>query len=76
MESINHFYVIRQVWILLRPVFEQHAYLDPGSGSFLLQLLIAALLGGAFLFRSYLKKFFGFVGRLFSRGKPTQDDDE
>jgi len=31
-------------------------YLDPGSGSFLLQLLLAALLGGAFAVKIYWKK--------------------
>jgi hypothetical protein len=31
-------------------------YLDPGSGSFLLQLLLAALLGGAFAIKIYWKK--------------------
>jgi hypothetical protein len=31
-------------------------YLDPGSGSFLLQLLLAALLGGGFAIKIYWKK--------------------
>ena len=31
-------------------------YLDPGSGSFLLQILLAALLGGAFAIKIYWKK--------------------
>ena len=38
------------------------AYLDPGSGSFLIQLAIAALVGMAVVFRSQwskIKKFFG-----------------
>ena len=37
-------------------------YLDPGSGSILIQLAIAALLGAGLLFRSQwakIKKFFG-----------------
>jgi hypothetical protein len=37
-------------------------YLDPGSGSFLLQLLLAALLGGGFAIKIYwkkIKKLFG-----------------
>jgi hypothetical protein len=35
-------------------------YLDPGSGSFLLQLLIAAILGGAFAVKVYWKKIKAF----------------
>jgi hypothetical protein len=40
----------------------KNAYLDPGSGSFLIQLAIAALIGGAVLVRSQwsrIKKIFG-----------------
>jgi hypothetical protein len=51
-------------------------YLDPGSGSFLIQLLIAALLGGAFVIRSYWKKIQGFFRGLFNKDtRNIQDDD-
>lgn len=39
-----------------------HAYLDPGSGSYLFQLLIAGLLGSMFFLRGIvkrIKKIFG-----------------
>lgn len=48
------------------------AYLDPGSGSYLIQLLLASLLGGLFLVRLYWKKITGF----FTRKKNPQDRDE
>ncbi len=35
-------------------------YLDPGSGSFLLQLLIAGVVGAAFAVRIYWKKIKSF----------------
>jgi hypothetical protein len=35
------------------------AYLDPGSGSFILQMLVAAILGASFYFRSAIAKLFG-----------------
>jgi hypothetical protein len=50
---------------------DKTAYLDPGSGSFLIQLAIAALIGGAVLVRSQwsrIKKWFG--------GKPSEPDEE
>jgi hypothetical protein len=75
MDSFN-FHTAGQVLGLFRPLLEQHAYLDPGSGSFLIQLLVAALLGGLFLLKTYWRKVTGFFSRLFSRGKATQDDDE
>ena len=37
------------------------AYLDPGSGSFILQLLLAALLGGFFIVKTYWRKITTFV---------------
>lgn len=47
------------------------AYLDPGSGSFLLQLLVAGILGGLFAMRA-------FWGRLRDKitGKKDSDQDE
>ena len=45
------------------------AYLDPGSGSVLLQLLLAALLGAGVLLRSQWAK----VKTLF--GKKTKEED-
>jgi hypothetical protein len=48
-------------------------YLDPGSGSYIFQLLIAAVLGGLFLAKVYWRRITGFVARLFSRG--SQDEN-
>lgn len=41
---------------LLAPFARERAYLDPGSGSILLQLLVAAALGAAFAVKVYWKK--------------------
>jgi hypothetical protein len=35
-------------------------YIDPGSGSFLIQAIIAAILGGAFIVRGYWNRFKSF----------------
>ena len=48
-------------------------YLDPGSGSFLLQLAIAALLGLGVASRVYWGKIKGWFG---IKSKPEEDDDE
>ena len=50
---------------LLAPYLRPSLYLDPGSGSFLIQLLLAALLGGAFAIKIYWKK----IKALFSGKK-------
>jgi hypothetical protein len=48
-------------------------YLDPGSGSFLIQLLIAALLGLAVAVRASWSKIKGWFG---IKPKTDEDDDE
>jgi len=44
-------------------------YLDPGSGSFILQIVIAAVLGGAYAVKVYWKK----IKKLFT-GKTGIDE--
>ena len=44
-----------------------YAYLDPGTGSYVLQMIVAGLLGMSFFLRSYFKSVFSFVAKLFSR---------
>jgi len=63
---------------LFSVLYNQPPYLDPGSGSFLLQLLIAALAGiGIFIGASWSK-----IKRLFHRkdtppaSEEEEDDDE
>ncbi len=47
------------------------AYVDPGTGSYLLQLLIATVLGGLFAIKVYLKKLMGFLSNKFSKSKES-----
>ena len=55
--------------ILLFNLAKPSAYLDPGSGSIILQLLIAVLLGGGILIKS-------FWGKIFRKGpKPDEKAD-
>jgi hypothetical protein len=53
--------------------FSPLPYLDPGSGSFLIQLLIAALLGAAIAIRASWSRIKGWFG---IRPKAEKDDDE
>ena len=57
--------------VFLAPFLRPQAYLDPGSGSFLIQLLIAGLVGAGFLIKAYWKKIKG----LFSRSDTKKEDD-
>ena len=57
---------------LLKPA----AYLDPGSGSYLLQLLIAGALGALFALRLYWSRVKGFFAGLFRRSENDGEDTE
>jgi hypothetical protein len=61
---------------LLAPLMRPTAYLDPGTGSFFIQMLIAAVLGGAFLMRGYIVKGFKALLKLFGRTEPTKDEED
>ena len=58
--------------LILGPVEGQEAYLDPGSGSILLQLIVAAALGGLIILRTSWGRIKGFFGQ----GKEDDEDDD
>jgi hypothetical protein len=53
-----------------------YAYLDPGSGSYIFQLLIASLVGLAFLLKVYWGRIRAFFTALFSRGEKVEEKVE
>ncbi|MEX2160981.1 MAG: hypothetical protein WD751_03620 [Anaerolineales bacterium] len=55
--------------ILMLPVSVEHPYLDPGSGSFILQMIIAGLAGFGYIMRSQISNFF----RRFRRSKKEEE---
>ena len=46
-----------------------YAYLDPGTGSFMLQMLIAAVVGGMFAIKQFRDKAKNFLKILFSKNR-------
>lgn len=58
--------------LLSAPLRSGHFYLDPGSGSFILQILIASLLGALFVLKAYWQKIIAF----FRKDKDTDDTQE
>jgi len=47
------------------------AYIDPGTGSYLFQLLVGSLLAAAFVIKMYWRNI---VARF--RGRPSEEEDE
>ena len=59
--------------VLLKP----SAYLDPGSGSFILQMLIAGVLGIGLAFRSYWWRLYNKLRNGFAKNiDEEQSEDE
>jgi len=59
-------------------VREAHAYLDPGAGSYILQILIASLFGALFMLKVFWGRIVGFFGKGSSKSEtavqePGQD---
>lgn len=53
-------------------------YIDPGSGSYLVQVIVAAVLGVAFFFRNiktYIKSFFTRSSRKANETDSTSDNE-
>jgi len=63
------FFPLMSIVLLLLVLFEgpAEAYIDPGSASYLFQLLAGALLGGLFLLRTYWNRVVTTVRSLVSR---------
>ena len=49
------------------------AYLDPGTGSYVVQLLIGSLLGGLFALGMFWRRVVAFFKRLFRRGNSDEE---
>ena len=56
---------------IILPLFSKdcYAYLDPGTGSYVLQILLASILGALFSIKVFWSKIRSFFSKLFSRGK-------
>ena len=48
-------------------VREAHAYLDPGTGSYVFQLIVAGIIGGTLVLRMGWGRIVFFLKRIFSR---------
>ncbi|HLF37992.1 MAG TPA: hypothetical protein VI520_08670 [Anaerolineales bacterium] len=71
---MNKLEIARILSSLLASVFARPVqYLDPGSGSYLLQLLIAGILGALFALRLYWRQVKGFFLKLLKRGGDEEE---
>jgi len=55
---------------------QAHAYLDPGTGSYFVQILIAGLAGGGYIIVSSWGKIRQFLSSIFKKEKKENQGDE
>ena len=57
------------VFVLFHLMFTPaaYAYLDPGTGSYIFQMFIGVLVGGAFVIKLFWNKIISFFKNLFSK---------
>ena len=60
------------VLVSARPAY---GYIDPGTGSFVIQVLVGSALGSLLVLKMFWRRIIGAVGRLFGR-KPTDPGDK
>jgi hypothetical protein len=73
IEVLNHFKIYT---VLFSSLAREFAYLDPGSGSYFVQLLLASLMGALFVLGVYRKKVTDFFRNLFSKREADEELDE
>lgn len=52
-----------------------HAYIDPGTGSYILQIVIAGLVGAAFTLKLFWKRIQLFIGHNISKKSSRREDE-
>jgi hypothetical protein len=69
----KNFKLLNLIWIvfvfLILSARDAHAYLDPGTGSYILQLLVAGALGSLFVIKTFWRSIVNFIRNLFPRDK-------
>ena len=70
-------YALLAVLASLLLVREAHAYLDPGTGSYILQILIAGLVGALFMLKMFWGRIVGFFSKSSSKSEAAvQEPDQ
>ena len=52
-----------------------YAYIDPGTGSYIFQMMIAFFVGGLFAIKVFWRKIKGFFGQLSSKERRIGEDE-
>lgn len=61
--------IIFYIGIFISLTSQAHAYLDPGTGSMMLQIVIASLIGGLFALKGYWSRIKSFFSNILFKKK-------
>ena len=75
MKYINY-NLLRVVAIYMISISPAYAYLDPGTGSLIIQMAIAGLLGFIYTLKIYWSNFKTFINRMLGREVTEEANDE
>ena len=68
-------FIVLNMFYLICPQ-KAYAYLDPGTGSYILQLIIAGLLGASLAVKIFWTNIKTFFSNIFSKAQKTEDDNK
>jgi hypothetical protein len=68
---MNLYSTIETISILLKSA----AYLDPGSGSYIIQLIIAGFMGALFMLGIYWRRVKAYLKNIFSKEDLSRKDE-
>ena len=54
--------------------YQANAYIDPGTGSYVFQMMIAAILGASYTIKVYWQKIISFFTNLFCKTSKNPND--
>jgi hypothetical protein len=66
-------WIVPSAWIVLSVARSAHAYIDPGTGSYVLQTLLAIVLAGLYAMKIYWRHIIGFFRGSFGRQRPDEE---
>ena len=64
---------ISSIFVLFALALPAHAYLDPGTGSYIFQIIIGFAAGGAYLIKTFWRQITDFFKKLFTRKSPKNE---
>jgi len=75
IDSIMNATLLILIFLIVQPK-EAHAYLDPASGSYVIQVIIAFMLGGLFAIKTFWRSINNFFTDLFLKRKKDKRDND